>query len=82
MIETEFVTLMHCGQYIDASLLEKGIYASSKPYIYEKGTTIKSLIDKAILMKDMIGNPFISKEYINNLSMCELSKISITLKPE
>jgi hypothetical protein len=39
MIETEFLALMHCGQYVDANLLEKGIYTTSKPFIYDKKTT-------------------------------------------
>lgn len=33
MKETEFKALMHCGQYVDANLLEKGIYTCSKPFI-------------------------------------------------
>ena len=77
MIETEFLALMHCGQFVDANLLEKGIYTCSKPFIYDKTTTIEGIKHQASLMIDMMGNRFISDRYLSNLEQCQLVAINI-----
>lgn len=78
MKETEFKALMHCGQYVDASLLEKGIYTCAKPFIYTKDETIESIIERGRMMKDMTGVSFISEKYFDNLKQCRLVPILIT----
>ena len=78
MKETEFKALMHCGQYVDANLLEKGIYACSKPFIYAKDETIETMIERGRMMKDMPGASFISENYFDSLKQCQLVPILIT----
>ena len=79
MIETEFLALMHCGQYVDANLLEKGIYTTSKPFIYDKKTTIDGLKHQVSLMMDMMGQKFVSDKYLSNLEQCQLVPVNISV---
>ncbi|NPV13090.1 MAG: hypothetical protein HPY57_15090 [Ignavibacteria bacterium] len=72
MKETEFKALMHCGQYVDANLLEKGIYPCSIPFIYSKDETIENIVERGRMMKDMTGSNFISEKYFDNLKQCQL----------
>ncbi len=76
--ETEFKALMHCGQYVDANLLENGIYACEKPFIYSKDETIETMIERGKMMKDMTS--FISDRYFDNLKHCQLVPILITFQ--
>lgn len=78
MKETEFKVLMHCGQYVDANLLEKGIYTCSKPFIYAKDETIENMIEHGRMVKDMTGASFISEKYFDSLKQCQLVPILIT----
>ncbi len=78
MKKTEFKALMHCGQYVDANLLENGIYACSKPFIYSKDETIETMIERGRMMKDMTGASFISEKYFDSLKQCQLVLILIT----
>ncbi len=55
MKETEFKALMYCGQYVDANLLDNGVYVCSKPFIYSKDETIETMIERGRMMKDMTG---------------------------
>jgi len=75
---TEFKALMHCGQYVDANLLGKGIYSCSKPFIYAKDETIDTMIERGRMMKDMTGAGFISEKYFERLKQCQLVPILIT----
>jgi len=79
MLETEFKALMYCGMYVNANLLEKGIYTCVKPFIYSKDETIESMIDRVNQMKDMTGASFISDKYFESLQQCELVKIFLTV---
>ena len=76
-METKFKTLMFWGQYVDANRLEYGIYTSYKPFIYSIDDTIETLIERAMLMKDMTGANFISENYLSSLKQCELVEIII-----
>jgi hypothetical protein len=78
MKETEFKALTHCGQYVDANLLEKGIYACPKPFIYSKDETIETMIERGRMMKDTTGASFISERYFDSLKQCQLVPILIT----
>lgn len=70
MKETEFKALMYCGQYVDANLLDNGVYVCSKPFIYSKDETIETMIERGRMMKDMTGVSFISEKYFDNLKQC------------
>ena len=80
MLETEFKALMHCGMYVDANLLEKGIYTCDKPFIYSKNETIESMVERGRQMKDIAESSFISDKYFDNLKRCKLVPILITEK--
>jgi len=77
MNETKFKTLMHYQQYVDANLLEKGIYICYKPYIYSKDETIEIMIEQGRKMKNMLGASFIPEKYFENLKQCMLVEIEI-----
>jgi hypothetical protein len=77
MNNNEYLTLVYCGRYIDVNLLERGIYFSKRPFIYEKGTTIDMLCDKYLEMVGSLGMVFDVDSYINNLRSCELVRIGI-----
>lgn len=73
----KFKVLTHCNQYVDVNLLEKGIYVSSKPFIYGEDETIESIIERAENIKDLNDVLFISDKYFENLKQCELKEIYI-----
>ena len=77
MKNTKFKALVHCDLWVDANLLEKGIYSSPKPFIYSSDTTIESLISNARTIKTMTGDLFLSESYFDNLSNCKLVDIEI-----
>ena len=79
MLETEFKALMYCGMYVDANLLQKGIYTCDKPFIYSKDETIESMIERGKQMKDMTGASFIGDKYFESLRQCELVKMFVTV---
>jgi hypothetical protein len=79
MLETEFKALMHCGMYVDANLLQKGIYTCDKPFIYSKDETIETMVERGKLMKDMTGASFMGDKYFESLQQCELVKIFVTV---
>jgi len=79
MKETKFKSLMHCGMYVDANKLGKGIYNCSKPFIYDKEATIETLIHQGQLMQDMIGQGFVSEKYFENLNKCQLVAVIINV---
>ena len=78
MKEEKFKALMHCGIYVDANLLDKGIYGCTKPFIYDKEATIETLIHQGQLMQDMAGKGFVSEKYFDNLKQCQLVDIFIS----
>lgn len=78
MEKTEFKALMYCGEYVNTNLLEKGIYACDKPFIYHKDETIDTLIQRGKNIKDMTGATIMPEIYFDNLRMCQLVPISIT----
>jgi hypothetical protein len=82
MKETEFKVLMHLGYYVNPNLLEKGIYISNKPFIYEMDETIETLIAKAEKVNDIMGKRHFSDSYFSSLKCCKLVRVKITeVKP-
>ena len=77
MREPEFKVLTHCGEFVDVNLLEKGIYLTSKPYLYDKNETIEKMIESANIIKEM---RYISDEYFENLKQCKLVSVIIAEK--
>lgn len=78
MKETQFKALMHCGKYVDANLLNEGIYTTSRPYIYSKDDTIELMIKLGRTLEATIGGNFLSETYFDNLKQCQLAPIVIT----
>lgn len=79
-LETEFKILMYCNEYVDVSMLQQGIYSTNKPNLYEKTTTIESLIESGKMMKLIGGETFLSDKYFENLQKCELVECTLKLK--
>lgn len=75
-----FLVLTHCGAFVDGNMLEKGIYTTQTPRLYDMVTTIDGLIEAGRIMKDFAGNNFISERYFENLSQCTLSEVTLSLK--
>ncbi len=82
MKQTKFKTLTYCGYYVDVNQLGKGIYCSSKPYLYNMDDTIETLIKRAETIRDMSGQNFISDSYFINLNQCQMTEILITTEIE
>lgn len=76
---TKVLALMNMGFFVDAALLNKGIYYTSVPCLYKDGRTIKSLVDAGKTMKDMLGHSTVSDEYFDNLKQCELVEVEISV---
>jgi hypothetical protein len=79
MIKTKFKVLMHCGVYVDMTRLEKGIYASNMPYLYDLDNTIEDIDKVARRMVNISGNQFLNEKYFENLHKCKLVEISISI---
>ena len=79
MRETMFKVLMRAGEYVDTNRLVKGVYASNKPTLYDKETTIEGLEQQGRMVKDMAGEQFISETYFENLKLCELVDVSLII---
>ncbi len=77
----QFKTLTHCGAWVDTSLLEKGIYTSHRPHLYDSDLTIDTLIKISRTMKDITGASFLSDRYFENLSKCQLSDVYVSPQP-
>jgi hypothetical protein len=78
-MEDKFNILLHCGMYVDANMLEKGIYTSNKPFIYPIDETIETLIIRGRQMVELTGSQFITEKYFDNLKQCTLAPATITL---
>ena len=46
--------------------------------IKEKDTTIESMVETAKMSKDMLGNPFVSDSYFENLQNCKLIDVTLS----
>ena len=60
--------------YVDSNLLEKGIYATSKPYLYSEDETIENLIKR---IKDLSETFYHSDSYFENLNQCSFVKVEL-----
>jgi len=78
MKETKFKVLMYMGEYVDITLLGKGIYVNSIPSIYSSEETMDTLIAKYRTVFGMTNSDFINEAYFDNLRLCVLMPIEIT----
>jgi len=77
MRELEFKILMHDNHYVDANLLEKGIYTCYKPFIYSKDETIEKMVERGQMLKDITGICYIPDKYFDMLKQCQLVSVLI-----
>lgn len=77
MNETNFKILMHCGHYVDINLLEKGIYTTSKPYLFDKNETIEKMVKTAEDIQDKMGNWHFPEKYFESLKQCKLVDVQV-----
>lgn len=73
----KFKVLVYAGNYIDNTLLAKGIYGANIPKLYSLEETIESLIEKAPKAGFFEGQRIVSKSYIENLKKCSLVTVNI-----
>lgn len=79
-METNFKVLVHCGMYVDVNLLDKGIYTTDKPYLYDKNKTIRSMIQDAEDIQQKMGVWHISEKYFESLEQCKLVDVQIVVQ--
>lgn len=79
-MSTRYKALIHSGVFVDYNRLEKGIYISTIPYIFELEESIETLIKKADTVRRFIGNHHVSDEWYENIKLCTLSEISIKIE--
>jgi len=72
MQQIKFKVLMSLGEYVDTNLLEKGIYTTNKPTLFDFNETITSIKERALFVQDKMGNGFLSESYFTNLEQCAL----------
>lgn len=82
MKEVKFKSLMYNGYYVDANILDKGIYNSNTPFLYDINETIETMILKAEKIQDHMGFHHISQSYFDNLKQCQLIDIFILNRDE
>jgi len=78
-MEQKFKILSYAGKYVDVNSLNKGIYATDKPFLYNYSETIESLINRGRQMKDMTGTTLIPESYFENLNQCVLVEALIVV---
>ena len=78
-METEmfFKALMLNRSYVDVNMLVKGIYFTTKPFIYYESETIETLVERCIKNNTEVGGEIFSQNYIDNLKQCELVPVAI-----
>lgn len=77
MNEIKFKVLMKDGVFIDRDFLVLGLFECKNPHLFDRKTTIESLIKEAT----SVSNAGLGMgDYVSNLSQCEL--VDITLKIE
>lgn len=79
MNKKTFKALRYLYGWVDISLLHQGIYSTTVPKLYDEDTTIESLVRMAQFNRDKLGNDFVAQSYIENLRMCELVTVEITI---
>ena len=71
----KFKVLSYCDNYVDAILLGKGIYFTTKPHLYSDSETIENLIELAEVSFNFGGK--ITTQYIENLEQCQLTRVRL-----
>lgn len=71
---------MFMGLFVDARLLDNGVYYCDKPYLYPITESIESLIEKyqktqqEFSMVNLVG-----PKYFENLRKCKLVEVTLTV---
>lgn len=73
-----FLVLTHSNQFIDASMLYKGLYATNIPTLYDKDNTVELMINNGKRMIDIMGVAFLGEQYFENLAKCKLTPITLS----
>ena len=79
MRPTRFVTLTYAGNYIDYNLLANGLYSTSAPKLFDASTTIEDLVKQGQKVVDLTGNQFIEEGFFNNLKMCSMTLVELSV---
>lgn len=79
MNKKRFKALRYLNGWVDVSLLNRGIYSTTIPCLYDEDTTIESLVKMVQKHRGKFGNSFVSEAYIESLKMCELVDVEINI---
>lgn len=66
----KYQALMHGDQFVNANMLDEGIYGAPRPHLFREEETIQSLIETAKGLKDATGACFLPDSYFENLAKC------------
>ena len=73
-----FKTLVHYSTIVDVSLLDKGIYSTKKPALYEDHITKEDILKTAKEIASTISN-FDIKSFEINLEKCSLVPVKVKI---
>lgn len=68
----KYQALMHGEQFVNANMLDDGIYGTPRPNLFREEETIQSLTETAKGLKDATGECFLPDIYFENLAKCTL----------
>lgn len=74
-----YKTLKYRHIFVDTNLLSNGIYETIIPKLYEQETTIEMLVERAMSVRNFVGNAFIADQYFINLKLCELVEVQLVI---
>lgn len=78
---SQFKVLSYQNNFVDESLLYKGIYTTKMPQLRGMNTTIDGMVSGLKLMTDIEGNPMLSDSYFDNLQLCEFVTVELNIVP-
>lgn len=87
MQQVKFKVLVYLGQFVDESLLYKGIYTTDLPKLHDNAETIEGIIERWTPFKDsgITSNSasftMFSDAAFENLKQCQLVDFSLVEKP-
>lgn len=77
----QFKVLVYQNNYVDESLLYKGIYSTNLPLLRGINTTIDGMVSGLKMMTDIEGNPMLGETYFENLQLCEYVTVELNVVP-
>lgn len=74
-MNNKFKILTYCGQFMDVDMLEKGLYATTTPKLFDYDKTIEIIINEWQNLSERFGLDF--TRCIENIKKCELTSYEL-----